>query len=504
MTKVVPPLLSNWEIFVVGVTVVVVWMFIWLGSYSEWNHNVPKSYDPDTCAPGGQTKNMRGCRSCKEGYVNGGYACFANLEDLPPVQTGAFFGGPFYFGLIVVTQLLGCAAEIFLIEKVRRRGLMPRKELVVLLIALFIEITRMLMVDVFVLKDYFGGFEGNHAYRIYRKPTFCDAAVNASSWLAADGSQYCNPSVSNELGPELYYIATSRGAYSGDTAACSIFPVTSPLLDFSTISDTFPFQFWPGGGHPRFYRLGWVIGGEFAFYYFFATFVNELADNMFVIPTTTSFGWQCKIFSIALELFQLGALCPAAIFTHSACLHYTDPLGVPLGLIRDIIVWFGYCIAVIPFFAIPLALIGLAILGSLGCLTGVCYQLIATPLARLRGESSRQTMDNWQGRTVARLRGFLEMYSRSVQNLASLVLTLAFVPLLLSGMLLGSLVIVGQASKPGGSQIITAVILVSDVLFKIVATLIAEITEYALHVRVRQRVAAAAAAAGDRGQNDAE
>jgi hypothetical protein len=30
-------------------------------------------------------------------------------------------------------------------------------------------------------------------------------------------------------------------------------------------------------------------------YYFFATFVNEVADNLFVVPTTTANGWKCKV-----------------------------------------------------------------------------------------------------------------------------------------------------------------------------------------------------------------
>jgi hypothetical protein len=72
-------------------------------------------------------------------------------------------------------------------------------------------------------------------------------------------------------------------------------------------------------------------------YYFFATFVNEVADNLFVVPTTTSHGWKCKAFSIALEMFQLGALCPAAIFDHWDCLHYTDPLGVSLVHLMDLL-----------------------------------------------------------------------------------------------------------------------------------------------------------------------
>ena len=66
-------------------------------------------------------------------------------------------------------------------------------------------------------------------------------------------------------------------------------------------------------------RRGWVLGGEFALYYLVATVVNEVADCMFVVPTTTANGWRCKIFSIALEFAQLGVLAPAAVFNHNPC-----------------------------------------------------------------------------------------------------------------------------------------------------------------------------------------
>jgi len=36
-----------------------------------------------------------------------------------------------------------------------------------------------------------------------------------------------------------------------------------------------------------------------------------------------------------------------------------------LELIRGITVWFGYAVAVVPFFALPLAVVGLVIVGTL-------------------------------------------------------------------------------------------------------------------------------------------
>ena len=171
---------------------------------------------------------------------------------------------------------------------------MPRKELVILVIALVIEISRMLLVDIFVLWDYFSGRQ----YSVFRAPIPCSEDLTG---LCSD---------LGEPTPDTrYFYATDADAYTPDTALCSTFPADSALLDY-----THKGSWNRRGGHPRFTHIGWAVGGEFALYYFFATFVNEVADNLFVVPTTTSHGWKCKAFSIALEMFQLGALCPAAIF----------------------------------------------------------------------------------------------------------------------------------------------------------------------------------------------
>ena len=220
----------------------------------------------------------------------------------------------------------------------------------------------MLVIDIFVLRQYFSG----GAYSIFRAPTLCDSLANSTDtgWLGADGSTYCDvsapvlnttmdaatvASIVEERDSAEYYIATHREAYTGDSDQCSLFGRDTALLDLDETSGT-----WGNGGHPRFTRLGWVIGGEFALYYFFATFINELADCMFVVPTTTAGGWRCKIFSVALEFAQLGALAPAAVFDHNPCLHYTAPLNAPIALIRDLIVPWGYCIWGFVLASIPL------------------------------------------------------------------------------------------------------------------------------------------------------
>ena len=41
-----------------------------------------------------------------------------------------------------------------------------------------------------------------------------------------------------------------------------------------------------------------------------------------------------KVFSIVLEVFQLGALFPTAAFEHGSCLNYQYPLDIPLYVSR--------------------------------------------------------------------------------------------------------------------------------------------------------------------------
>jgi len=481
-----PPLLSSNEQQCLILLIIAVWLFICLGSYSEWSYDIPVGRS-SSCLEKWEVDGNRGCRVCRQGFINGGLKCFEHLEDLPPILTGARFGGGFYFALIVATQVGGAVSEVVLIRKVQRQGRLPRRELFVLATALLIEVTRMLLVDVFLLQKYFDGA----AYRVFRAPVRAPVRCSSSSWRGADGVDYCDDqSPRDDL--TRYYIATRRDAFSSDTEVCSAFSATSALLDYGSSSSRWVFQFWSGGGHPRFSRLGWVLGGEFAFYYFFATFVNEVADNVFVVPTTSTAGWRCKVFSIALELFQLGALCPAAIFTHGSCLHYTNPLDVPLHWIRDTVVSFGYTIAVMPFFAIPLAFLGLVLLGTVLCLSGTAFQLITWPIARVLGGAVGARMDRCRAALRERLSGYLAVYRRSMTTLALTVMVLAFYPLLISGMFLGSLVVVGQASKPGGMETLTALVLMSDVLFKIVATLGSEAADYLLHLRVSRFVASTA------------
>ena len=62
----------------------------------------------------------------------------------------------------------------------------------------------------------------------------------------------------------------------------------------------------------------------------------------------------------------------------------------------------------------------------------------------------------------------------SVDALLPSITFLTFIPLLITGVFLGFLALVGQASKTDGVQGLLALVFVSDVSFKIIATTCAE------------------------------
>lgn len=454
-------------------------------------------------------KNGLDCERCTQGWFNFGTQCFKYLENLPPMMTGAALGGSTYFALIIAIQFFGLVSEICLIRRVTSRKLMPRKELFVLGTALFIEVSRMFLVDIFVMQEYFGG----RAYHVFRQPNVCSGMneYDLGPWRGADSESYCDDLTPHDDNTR-YYFAAHREAWSSDEATCSTFTTASSMLNFDEVGEA------NVPGHTRFKTMGWAIGGEFALYYTFATFINELADNMFVVPTTTSSGWFCKIFSVALEVFQLGALCPAAVFTHRDCLHFTAPLGVSLHAMSGIVIVFGYLIWSFVFMSLPLAvagallLTGLFILGSASAsLAWPLRRLAAVQhprLSRLADASGRLAirLDRMQVWLNKALEDTQAMLGRGKDGFKNVTMTLAFVPMLCGGIFLGTLVVVGQASKQGALQVLTAIVLLSDVLFKVFATAATELGDYALHRRVRSRVrlggeqqrpAAAAVTAGE-------
>lgn len=432
------------------------------------------------------------CAVCSEGYHNLGAQCFKHLENMPALKTGAALGGTTYFVLIVAIQCIGIVSEVLLIRRLFRRKLMPRKELVILCMALCTELVRMFLTDVFVMREYFGG----RAYKIFRQPLPCTPS-STMSWQAADSHWYC-PDLSPHTADTHYYVADHETAWSMDRDMCSTFTTASPLLNFDERSPQDITRVIPGSNHRRFRTIGWIIGGEFAIYYFFATFINEVADIMFVVPTTTSSGWLCKIFSVALEVFQLGALCPAAIFSHQDCLHYTNPLDVPLGVIRTVVIVFGYCLWGFVFISVPLAVGALLFLGALYmlCIFALGFAPVLRALARCSCcrpsralSEAADALDRFKI-TMGRWLESAQVYAKeTTSGFINATMIMAFLPMLCGGMFLGTLVVIGQGSKQGAMQVLTAIVLLSDVLFKVFATVTTEVGSYLLHRHVNRIVA---------------
>mmetsp|Transcript_33030 Transcript_33030/g.60559 ORF Transcript_33030/g.60559 Transcript_33030/m.60559 type:complete len:647 (+) Transcript_33030:79-2019(+) len=470
------------------------WLFIFMGGAIEWVHGVPA----DGCPPQQRSSGWQGlseeqrrrylhcrdcswnghCNLCAEGTINGGFQCFDNVDDLPPVRAGAALGGSTYLVLIILVQVAGGSSECGLIYWCRKRDLLQEKELVILALALIIEVLRMLLVDIFLLQHYFSGM----SYKVYRAPVPCGPGLlfGNNTFFGDDGVRYCvDASPPHE--DTAYYIAVSQEAFG---AKCPTYTTASALLDYGRTPGPLFFK----GGHPRYSHLGWVIGGEFAMFYLFATFVNEVADNMFVMPTTTSYGVFCKAFSVALELFQLGALCPAAIFVHGDCLEYTNPMGVSLHLIRDVVVWFGYCVWGLLLFSAPLALGGMVLTLFLTCMSGATCLVLSVPIQCCCGSEVAARFHSFRLSVMQKVWWVWDGYVASTHSIVNLCMMVAFAPLLLVGMFLGSLVVAGQLSKQDTMQIITALVLLSDVLFKIVATIATELFDFLLHMRVARAV----------------
>jgi len=495
-------LVTKQEARIIAISCFSVWLFIFVVGIIEHMHDLRQSCqagDPelgagkpawlsvansDKACKQCSMKNRIDCDLCHTGYYNLGMQCFKHLENMPPLRTGAALGGTTYFALIVMTQVAGLTSEFILIRRLMKRKLMPRKELIVLVIAISLEIVRISMVDIFIMNDYFGG----RAYRIFRVPTSCSG--HQSQWQGSDDRIYCDD-VAPHTDATEYYVASSQVAWSSDKMVCSTFSTNSALLAFDEIGHA------GISGHTRFKTMGWIIGGEFALYYFFATFINEVADNMFVVPTTTSSGHLCKIFSVALELFQLGALCPAAIFNHKDCLHYTDPLGANLKIVSTIVITFGYFIWGFIFLSLPLALAAVVMLG--GVLLVVVALAGLAPVLRLMGRQiprcssmlseAAEGLERLRMRATDTLERWQKLATKSVWHAVSATMVLAFLPMLCAGIFLGTLVVIGQGSKEGAMQVLTAIVLLSDVLFKVGATAATEIGDYLLHHRVRRVLA---------------
>ena len=68
-----------------------------------------------------------------------------------------------------------------------------------------------------------------------------------------------------------------------------------------------------------------------------------------------------------------------------------------------------------------------------------------------------------------------EYFKRISKRAGENFMMISFLPMLLTGMFLGLLVVVGQGSKQGFMQVVTAVVLMADVIFKVIRTIIAGI-----------------------------
>lgn len=120
----------------------------------------------ETCYSHNFGSTKESCQTCRAPFFSFGWRCFEYLENLPRLLPGGELGGNFYFGLIILTQVVGVGVELLLVHRLRRRDLLPKKDQIVIFTALGVEVVRMLLVDWVVLASYFAG----QGWAVYRAP----------------------------------------------------------------------------------------------------------------------------------------------------------------------------------------------------------------------------------------------------------------------------------------------------------------------------------------------
>lgn len=141
-TEARPSLLSSSETCNLAWLAAFVYGIIFIGGYIENSYDIPGGgggNDPDDqcveCFGTGWDRGARGghgggggrsdCRNAS--LLQAGAGCYAELEDIPSVQTGAALGGNTYFVLIIMTQVLGMACEVLLIRRLLRRNVLRKR-----------------------------------------------------------------------------------------------------------------------------------------------------------------------------------------------------------------------------------------------------------------------------------------------------------------------------------------------------------------------------------------
>lgn len=235
-----------------------------------------------------------------------------------------------------------------------------------------------------------------------------------------------------------------------------------------------------------------------------------------MVPTTAGrFGWRCKLCSIFLEIFQLGTLAPAAIFEHEACLFYLAPLGAGLEFVSWLVAAFGYVVWGFVGLSFPVIVIYVCLLGGWAAThknTGSSSSVVGPPAsaggkAAARGQTTATVTEASATVIEADAAGDVDAGdhccrclapaldacpklgpTRSVVDLFWGGFTVAMLPVALGATILAVLVVVGQFAKGSALQRMAGFVLLSDILVKVGATLILEVGDYLLHLRVVRAV----------------
>jgi hypothetical protein len=230
--------------------------------------------------------------------------------------------------------------------------------------------------------------------------------------------------------------------------------------------------------------------GEFALLYCMATVINVAADCLFVVPSATRRGLRCKLLAITLELVQLGMLAPAAIIDRASCIRVIDVPGVPLSSVRNTYVVFGYLVWCFVAALVPLGVGGLVVAG-LALAAGAAMVVFGSWLSRTRPclrVIPRRWFESESAIMLRRCDAWTAKLRQMRRSACMVLISFALLPLCAMSIFLAGIVVVGEASKGNGRHVYAAIVLIADIVFKILATVLSEGYDYALHIRVRRTV----------------
>lgn len=432
--------LSSCEKTWITVLMCVFWAMIFLIGRQEWSYGISPSC-ARSCLRCATSRGRGGCIECREGSINSGLACYPGVDELPAVKTSGRIHGDVYIGLVATVQILGLLFKGLFTLRVRSRRLTTEAEHTALMFLLSIQILRFAL-----MQPFFSEHLGSRTFRWFNTTIGTD---NRTGFIVA--------------------AVDKAGAIQDPTWVseyCTHWQPGSLVVDFPRNSGYF------GGGHNRYVTIGWILGGEFSVSCLFAATACELADLLFIAPSTRlvpRLHIGSRMLAIVLSIFHFGPLLPATLFSYAdGCLKYRDPQHLDLSAARWLLVVLSYTCALSAIMIGFAAFIGSLFHGVVYFLSSTLHDRVAQPLRRSCAFLLRTHACFTTGFCGACVKIYL------------IYLCVAAVPVVLVGVYLTGLALRAQFQRTRSIDILSTGILLMDWIWK--CSIIALTSELPTHI----------------------